>query len=333
MYGYLPTGTVSPIEFTVGMTMCWYMGDKDVCWPSREEISQRTGIRRIATISAAITKLVDIGFIVRERTQRGFRYRLCNTTPGVAPTATPDVSGDAPSATPEQGEKESWSSATRTSGVAPSATPITLHENKKETSFGSSQEDDSSKPNCSSDSSPAQTEEGGRETLPPSSTPPALALVPPQGKKKRGESVPPPTGAKGKKYIAKKQYPGNLDVDAEKLVALYAELVKPKDQDDSGSRKTFTATAKRLLSEGRPFSDLERSIRSYAASRKQREKRPEEAQYRWGFQTFFGPKNEHWRDFLAIEATEASRPVRSEGTGEAARRRGWCKPYERKVAQ
>jgi hypothetical protein len=123
-----------------------------------------------------------------------------------------------------------------------------------------------------------------------------------------GEPSPPtpPPAKPDSKVTPKKQYPGDLDADAEKLVDLYAELVKPKRDDASGSRKVFLGTAKRLLGEGKPSPDMERAIRNYAASRarlEQLEKDPEVARrYRWGFQTFFGPKFQHWKDYIAIDS-------------------------------
>ncbi len=86
---------------------------------------------------------------------------------------------------------------------------------------------------------------------------------------------------------------------AERIVALYAATVKPKSLDKSGSRKLFLSTATRLLAAGHSEDYLSRAIRNYAASAKQTERRPDDIKFRYGFQTFFGPKFEHWRDYIA----------------------------------
>lgn len=154
---FLATVGLTPLEFMVGSALCRYMGDRDECWPTREEISCRTGIRRIPTISAAIAKLVKIGFIDQKRTQRGVRYWLRCDDSDVTPTVTPEVGEEIPdvtlSVTPElsdvtpsvtPGTPHVTPSVTSesslenphvtpsvTSDVTPTVTPYTLHENKK----------------------------------------------------------------------------------------------------------------------------------------------------------------------------------------------------------
>lgn len=158
---------LTPIEFTVGFALCEFMGSRDECWPNREQIRQRTRLRRIPTISAAITRLVGIGFIDRERTQRGVRYRLRNEildgSPDDAPDGTPDaLSNDAdtgafnnpdgtlgvtpepsdgtPTVPPENGDIKSRRNASRLSDGTPTVPPITLIQNNKESSASAADE-------------------------------------------------------------------------------------------------------------------------------------------------------------------------------------------------
>ena len=126
---------------------------------------------------------------------------------------------------------------------------------------------------------------------------------------KNKETIPA-TPSKQKKAVA-----FNLAEAAENLIAQYADQVKPKRLDKSGSRKRFIETAIRLLAAGNSPADLSRAIRNYAATVAQTERNPDDVKFRLGFQSFFGPQNEHWRDYLDIpEATDtlpnAARPFR-----------------------
>lgn len=115
------------------------------------------------------------------------------------------------------------------------------------------------------------------------------------------------------KSKSKKNAAPEIAEAAERLVALYASLVKPKKLDKSGSRKVFLATATHLIASGNSEDDLTRAVRNYAAAAAQGERGPDDVKFRYGFQTFFGPKNEHWRDHLdAGQDTEPlSLPIRN----------------------
>lgn len=128
---------------------------------------------------------------------------------------------------------------------------------------------------------------------------------------------PPLAKKAGKKPKTKKQYLGDLDADAAKLIAMFGEVVKPFKIDNSGSKTDFTATAKKLLSSGVTYDDLERAARNYATVRLVEEckkRNPEEqVQFRWGFQTFYGPKHKHWRDHVSMIGADTDTVIRSSG--------------------
>ena len=115
----------------------------------------------------------------------------------------------------------------------------------------------------------------------------------------KGQSLP----AKPEKNISRaRQKPAVATADVERFLAFYAEHVKPKNLDQSGSRKDFVATATKLLTRYAE-TDLLSAIRNYAGVVGNCE-----PQKRRGFQSFFGPKSEFYLDFLpSVFQDEASR--------------------------
>jgi hypothetical protein len=95
------------------------------------------------------------------------------------------------------------------------------------------------------------------------------------------------------------------------LLDEFARLIKPADggaqaRDRSGSRKVFRQTAKRLL-KNHSLPDLLQAVQNYAESEAESEPR-----FRKGFQSFFGPKLELYRDFLPGTYTDPADPAARE---------------------
>lgn len=92
--------------------------------------------------------------------------------------------------------------------------------------------------------------------------------------------------------------PSELEAAAARIADHYSDVGKPKGKDKSGSRKVFIATLKAILTKGTAEECLIRSIDNYAVTVCESEKSPDDIVYRFGLQTFFGPKNEHWKDYI-----------------------------------
>lgn len=265
---------VSWRAFGLGMVIASF-AEKDTgeAWPSRATLSAITGVKE-TDISAVVRELRDAGFLtIEEREGRSNIYRLTHPHLATGSNSVP---------IPEQRPTHPLLALK----PIPEQRPITIKEQLSNKYIA---HDDEKQPSSEAETLPA-TDTKNPEVEPPS----------PASKTKAK------TKAKTTKVTPKNRHPaGDLDADAEKLVNLYAELVKPKRDDASGSRKVFLGTAKRLLAEGKSSSDMVRAVQNYAASRvrlENQEKDPEAARkYRIGFQTFFGPKNEHWRDYVAME--------------------------------
>lgn len=98
--------------------------------------------------------------------------------------------------------------------------------------------------------------------------------------------------------------PSQLSETADRIVAYYAATVKPKKMDNSGSKTKFAETAKSILQRGTLEECLTRAIDNYATSRAEAEESEDEVKFRFGFQTFFGPKEQHWKDFVKTDESE-----------------------------
>lgn len=307
-YAFIPENAIAALPSLSGVAVktmnaiaSFMPGRGAGCYPSLAAIGERAGIKREKTLSAAIKELTAAGVMVCERRRRQTNLlRWSNLEPAeTAGTRILERAVSAPlnpfepaKSAPLDSVLEPAVSALVEPAVSALVIPAVsapLKVTRKETRKVSTAHThgDEKQPSPEAEAFPViDTENPATEPLPPSAPSQAKPIS---------------------KATPKKQYPGDLDADAEKLVGLYAELVKPKRDDASGSRKVFLGTAKRLLAEGEPSSDMERAIHNYVASRtrvEQQDKDPEAARkYRWGFQTFFGPKNEHWRDY-AMEMPE-----------------------------
>ena len=123
--------------------------------------------------------------------------------------------------------------------------------------------------------------------------------------KGKGGSPVPPKG--GSPLPTKKPNISNPSTqDAERLLSAYADQVKPRSIDRSGSRKTFAATARKLL-KSHPLADLLKAIDHYASLEVDQPKK-----FRKGFQSFFGPKQELYRDFLPGNYAPPTDPIQQE---------------------
>lgn len=94
--------------------------------------------------------------------------------------------------------------------------------------------------------------------------------------------------------------PAQLSEAANRIADHYAKAAKPKALDKSGSRKVFLETLRRILTKGTLEECLIASIDNYADSVQATEKSEDDVKYRHGLQTFFGPKNEHWKDYVVL---------------------------------
>jgi hypothetical protein len=61
-------GKISAVEFMVGMSLCTFADKDGQCWPSRRRIGECVGVHRDKTVSAAISALVEAGFISVQKT-------------------------------------------------------------------------------------------------------------------------------------------------------------------------------------------------------------------------------------------------------------------------
>lgn len=84
-----------------------------------------------------------------------------------------------------------------------------------------------------------------------------------------------------------------------RVVESYSVNIKPRRIDNSGSKKRFLETTDNLLRSGIPESDLEAAIQNYRRVLLETEKPGTDPCYRKGFQSFFGPREEVWKDYLA----------------------------------
>lgn len=292
LHSLLVTEMLSPFEFTVGSVMCQYMGDKDVCWPTREEISRRTGIRRVATISAAITRLVEIGFISRERTQRGVRYRLRDSDSsvahdgspeealgalsGAAHSATPENPGVAGDATPESGGEESRRSTTRTSGVAGDATPANTLHLKQET-----------KQVC------AFSSEGEKS---PSAQP--VTEAKPVDELASPPTTPPPPSAK--KVAKKPTVKTQREQAAERIVDLYRQKVRSRVLDVATPKAHSVKRICEIMQGGVTEEQLTLAVEKCAVHYADKD-----PQYRVGIRKFFSKgQGDVWRGLLEMPSSE-----------------------------
>lgn len=92
--------------------------------------------------------------------------------------------------------------------------------------------------------------------------------------------------------------PNQISEAAERIADHYGKTAKPKALDKSGSRKVFLETLRKILAKGTLEKCLIASIDNYSASVRLTEKSENDVVYRYGLQTFFGPKNEYWKDFI-----------------------------------
>jgi len=85
-----------------------------------------------------------------------------------------------------------------------------------------------------------------------------------------------------------------LENDSDEILKAYSSKVKSKGLDNSGSTKKFKETITNLMNSGVSKERLLRCVDNY--SKHCRRTQPDE-KFRKGFQTFFGPKNQLWRDY------------------------------------
>lgn len=280
--------------------------DQGGCYPSLAAIGERTGIKREKTLTAAIKELVAAGVVVCERRKRQTNLlKWANLDP--AESAGTRIQDPAVSAPPNPLEPAVSVPLDHVLDPAVSAqvypavsAPRKVPNEGTQTAIAQNDEKPLSPETETPLATDAENPKAEGEKQPPPAEPKKLKLTPPPAEADDGTK----SSSKSKaKKPAKAKPPVDAEA-AERIVTAYAELVKPRTMDSSGSRKVFLNTAAGLLAKGTSESDLMLAMRNYAASRVQlerQEKDPESARkYRFGFQTFFGPKFEHWRDYLTV---------------------------------
>lgn len=285
LFALMRDGKVSATAFVVGAALCSFADRDGVCWPRREDIGKRVGIPRTATISASLSELLHAGFMERVRLQRGVKYRLHLT-----PTYTTIASDVAESATSGNLQRSGFRYIGNP-GVSESAT------------LGRSDVVETATPEMQSgnpDVAHVRTSSVAETAT--------LITYNQSNNETNNETTKETSSPKPKKGVSPE-----ITEAAARIVVLYAASVKPKSLDKSGSRKVFLSTATRLLTAGFSEADLSRAIRNYAAAAAKTERGSDDVKFRYGFQTFFGPKNEHWRDHLDTDtdAEAVTLPIRN----------------------
>lgn len=274
----------------------------------------KTGLYR-STIITSKRRLVELGYLVPcEHGQRGLAYFKV-TTGSVETTGRVETTGSVGTTGTGSVETTGTGSVGTTHIDTGNMETTAFPSNDEKPPRRSPEEDSSQNPNPEDEPTDNPSFQGGQtpsakaepETPPPSPEPAKLELTPPPTDAKDDSTAEPKAKGKSgaKKATVKAQPVNEIDAAAERVVDLYAKQVKPKTVDNSGSRKTFLATATRILADGVKEEDLEASIRNYLSARLITERKSrtpaDEIQFRFGFQSFFGPKFEHWRDYVSID--------------------------------